>query len=67
MSPAKSPATSTAMGGTQSSRTPRCRHTSLTKPECHCPACLAEQISAHAPVAQRAEAPGSMRIAPTAA
>jgi uncharacterized protein (DUF983 family) len=30
-------------------RTPRCGHTSLTKPECHCQACLAEQIAAHAP------------------
>jgi hypothetical protein len=26
----------------------RCRHTLLTKPECHCRACLLEQIAAHA-------------------
>ena len=55
MSPAKSPATSTAMGGTQSSRTPRCRHTSLTKPECHCPACLSEQMEAHRPRAEHGQ------------
>jgi hypothetical protein len=30
-------------------RAPRCEHTLLTKPECHCPACLAEQIAAHGP------------------
>lgn len=29
------------------SKTPRCEHTLLTKPECHCPACLAAQIVAH--------------------
>jgi hypothetical protein len=58
---------STSSSGSQSSRAPRCGSTMLTKPECHCPACLAEQISAHAPVAQRAEAPGSLRITPTAA
>jgi hypothetical protein len=32
-------------------RAPRCEHTNLTKPECHCPSCLAEQVSAHAPQA----------------
>jgi len=31
------------------SRAPRCEHTLITKPECHCPACLAEQIAAHCP------------------
>jgi hypothetical protein len=25
----------------------RCRHTLLTKPECHCRACLFEQIAVH--------------------
>jgi hypothetical protein len=29
------------------SKTPRCEHTLLTKPECHCPACLTAQIAAH--------------------
>lgn len=29
------------------SKTPRCEHTLLTKPECHCGACLAAQIAAH--------------------
>jgi hypothetical protein len=28
-------------------RPPRCEHTMLTKPECHCQACLAAQIAAH--------------------
>jgi hypothetical protein len=28
-------------------RTPRCEHTMLTKPECHCHACLMAQIAAH--------------------
>jgi len=32
-------------------RVPRCAHTRLTKPECHCWACLLEQIAAHATVA----------------
>ena len=50
MSPAKSPAAASI--GTQASRTPRCRHTSLTKPECHCPACLSEQMAAHRPGAE---------------
>jgi hypothetical protein len=58
---------SASSNGAQSSRAPRCGRTMLTKPECHCPACLAEQISAHAPVAQRVEAPSSLRIAPTSA
>jgi hypothetical protein len=43
------------MAGTQSSRTPRCRHTSLTKPECHCPACLSEQMEAHRPRAEHGQ------------
>jgi hypothetical protein len=25
----------------------RCRHTMLTKPECHCRACLIEQMATH--------------------
>jgi hypothetical protein len=28
-------------------RAPICRHTRLTNPECHCKACLSEQIAAH--------------------
>ena len=28
-------------------RAPICRHTRLTKPECHCKACLFEQVAAH--------------------
>ena len=28
-------------------RTPRCEHTLLTKPECHCQACLMAQIATH--------------------
>jgi hypothetical protein len=57
----------TSVDGSQSSRAPRCARTMLTKPECHCPACLAEQISAHSQVAQRAEAQGALRIAPASA
>jgi hypothetical protein len=26
-----------------------CDHTGLTKPECHCPACIAALVAAHAP------------------
>jgi hypothetical protein len=37
-----------ALAVSTSPRTPRCEHTSLTKPECHCPACLTAQIAAHA-------------------
>jgi hypothetical protein len=55
---------STSSNGSQSSRAPRCGHTMLTKPECHCPACLAEQISAHGQVAQRADASSALRVAP---
>jgi hypothetical protein len=40
--------------GEDTSRTPRCEHTRLTKPECHCPACLAAQIAAHGPLAASA-------------
>jgi hypothetical protein len=29
------------------SRIPRCGNTLLTKPECHCLACLSEQIAEH--------------------
>jgi hypothetical protein len=32
---------------------PRCRRTGLTKPECHCPPCLLEQIAAHGAPAAR--------------
>ena len=27
----------------------RCAQTLLTKPECHCPTCLSEQIAVHGP------------------
>jgi hypothetical protein len=37
----------TASAGGNVERTPRCEHTSLTKPECHCQACRAAQIAAH--------------------
>jgi hypothetical protein len=47
MSPAQSQTATSS--GMQASRAPRCRHTSLTKPECHCPACLSEQMAAHRP------------------
>ena len=33
------------------SRTPRCTYTLLMKPECHCPACLSEQMATHRPEA----------------
>lgn len=36
----------TSKGG-KVERTPRCEHTMLTKPECHCQACLMAQIAAH--------------------
>jgi hypothetical protein len=32
----------------------RCAYTLLTKPECHCPSCLSEQIAVHAPRSRRA-------------
>ena len=32
-----------------------CTYTRLTKPECHCRACLFEQIATHAPAAARVE------------
>ena len=35
---------------------PRCPRTRLTKPECHCPACLLEQIAMHGRPAARAPA-----------
>jgi hypothetical protein len=50
------PAQSTTRTGTSgrasaagSERTPRCEHTLLTKPECHCRACLAAQVAVHGP------------------
>jgi hypothetical protein len=35
------------IAGSSAPRTPRCEHTMLTKPECHCRECLAAQIAAH--------------------
>jgi hypothetical protein len=40
-------------GASWASRASRCAHTLLTKPECHCPTCLSEQIAAHAPAGQQ--------------
>ena len=37
----------TSSKGGKVERTPRCEHTMLTKPECHCQACLMAQIAAH--------------------
>jgi hypothetical protein len=48
------------------SRTPRCAHTLLTKPECHCPACLAEQLAAHRPAATAAQVPAGEKSDPGA-
>lgn len=46
------------------SRAPRCEHTLLTKPECHCAACLSEQIATYGPrVAAQAPAAGASRAA----
>lgn len=41
----------------------RCAHTLLTKPECHCPTCLSEQIAVHAPRSRRSleATPGASR------
>jgi hypothetical protein len=38
-------------------RIPRCPSTLLTKPECHCRACLLELISTHGTAAAAAPAP----------
>jgi hypothetical protein len=48
------------------SRTSRCAHTLLTKPECHCPACLAEQLMAHSPAAKAAPDPAGEKSDPSA-
>ena len=45
---------SEAMPGPPVPLVPRCPHTALTKPECHCPACLLEQIARHGAPAARA-------------
>jgi hypothetical protein len=37
--------TQMAMPGSETSKAPRCEHTMLTKPECHCPACLAALVA----------------------
>jgi hypothetical protein len=44
-------------GASWMSRTPRCKHTLLTKPECHCRACLSEQIAAHGHGAKQSAGP----------
>jgi len=48
-------------------RVPRCARTRLTKPECHCPACLLEQIAAHGPVASARREAGAVGPAPAGA
>jgi hypothetical protein len=53
MSSAKSHSASITMLDGAGSRTPRCGYTSLMKPECHCPACLSEQMATHRPEADR--------------
>ena len=49
------PGASLAQERTTAPRAPVCAHTRLTKPECHCRACLFEQIATHAPAAARVE------------
>ena len=56
----------TSKGG-KVERTPRCEHTMLTKPECHCQACLMAQIAAHGSLSTRrltAAQPGRKFAAP---
>jgi hypothetical protein len=47
-----------------------CDRTGLTKPECHCPTCMAAMIAAHAPAsrapAQAAPPRGLVEITPYA-
>jgi hypothetical protein len=33
------------IGAAETGKAPRCEHTLLTKPECHCPACLAALVA----------------------
>ena len=50
MTPAQtSTRTSGKVRSVEASKAPHCEHTLLTKPECHCPTCLAEQIAMHSP------------------
>jgi len=35
-----------------------CNHTGLTKPECHCPTCIAALVAAHAPQLRAVERTG---------
>ena len=46
-------------GSTGDPRVPRCAETLLTKPECHCPACLLELIATHGTTAFRATSGGA--------
>lgn len=45
---------------------PRCPRTRLTKPECHCPGCLLEQIAAHGRPAALAPSPAAAEAPPPA-
>jgi hypothetical protein len=49
----------TATTHVSASDAPRCKRTMLTKPECHCPTCLAEQISAYGRGAEFAPEPAA--------
>jgi hypothetical protein len=48
-------------------RAPRCPATLLTKPECHCRACLLELVSTHGSAAAAGSAPRSGVKAPAPA
>jgi len=48
-------------------RVPRCPSTLLTKPECHCRACLLELVSTHRTAAVAASAPRAGVTAPAPA
>jgi hypothetical protein len=38
-----------------------CDRTGLTKPECHCPTCMAAMIAAHAPASRAPMQPAASR------
>ena len=57
MNRSKTGGTRSGAGREELSRTPRCSHTLLTKPECHCTACLYEQIATYGRIAGGAARP----------